>query len=67
MNGFDSRDIVKELLLDNLEYLQVKCSKFDKYGRVLIKLKIKNKIHGEIEDVSEWLIKNGYGIEYLLK
>lgn len=65
-SGYKSRDIVKELLENNLEYMKVYCHKFDKYGRVLIKLEINNTKYGHINDLSQWLVDNGYGVEYNL-
>lgn len=52
-----ARDFVKELILD--KDVQVKCHKFDKYGRLLVNIKV-----CEDKDLSELLISKNYGRFY---
>jgi micrococcal nuclease len=54
--GYEVRDKLRELILDKT--VQLDCHEFDKYGRLLVDIKI-----DEIR-VDEWLITNGYAKKY---
>jgi micrococcal nuclease len=51
-----ARDFIKELILD--KDVQVKCHKFDKYGRLLVNVTVDDK------DLSELLISKNYAHFY---
>ena len=55
----ESRDALSRLILDKIVDLEV--GRFDKYGRVLVKVFI------EKQNVNEWMIEQGYGKEYFGK
>ena len=50
------RDHLREKILGKI--VNIVCDDFDKYGRLLIDIKIENKL------ISEWLIANDYAFEY---
>ena len=54
--GVKAKDYVTKLLGNNV--VEIECLKFEKYGRSLSKVKLNN------EDLTEHLIKNGYGKPY---
>ena len=54
--GYEVRDKLREKILNKL--VNVKCGDFDKYGRLLTEIFIKD------ESVNQWLIDNEYAFEY---
>jgi len=54
--GFQVRDKLRERILNKL--VNIKCGKFDKYGRLLI------EIYLQEESINQWLIDNKYAFEY---
>lgn len=55
------RDKLRELMLNKI--VTVTCGKFDKYGRLLVDIFIKDE-NDEVINVSNWLIENNYAKEY---
>ena len=54
--GLKVRDHLREKILGKI--VNIVCDDFDKYGRLLIDIKIENTL------ISEWLIANDYAFEY---
>ena len=54
--GYEVRDKLRELIADKI--VQLDCHEFDKYGRLLVDIKINET------RVDEWLITNGYAKKY---
>ena len=59
--GYVVRDKLREKILNKV--VKIKCGDFDKYGRLLGELFIKND-NEEEESVNQWLIDNKYAFEY---
>ncbi len=57
----ESRDFLENLILNNI--IKIKCGEWDKYGRLLISIFIKNGICSEI-NVNKLMISNGLAKEY---
>jgi len=55
--GYFVRDELKKKILNKV--LNIKCEKFDKYGRLLIEILEENNI-----TINEWLIQNDYAFRY---
>lgn len=51
-----ARDALRGKILNQV--VNVKCGKFDKYGRVLI------TVHLYGENINQWMLANGYGVPY---
>ena len=58
--GYLVRDKLREKILNKV--VKIKCGDFDKYGRLLGGLFIKND--NEEERINQWLIDNNYAFEY---
>ena len=56
IHAIKSRDYLKELILNKI--VQVKCGKFDKYGRLLVYIDINNI------QINEHLVTHGYAYNY---
>ena len=56
--GFEVRDYLREKILNKL--VKIECGEFDKYGRLLIKIKCED----EDCSVNDWLINNEYAFSY---
>ena len=56
--GYEVRDYLREKILNKVVTLE--CGEFDKYGRLLIKI----KCYGEECSINQWLINNDYAFEY---
>lgn len=54
--GYVARDKLREKILNKV--IQIKCNKFDKYGRLLI-----TPFYNHI-NICEWLINNQYAVPY---
>lgn len=54
--GYKVRDHLREKILGKV--VTVRCSDFDKYGRLLI------RVTSEGEDVNQWLVDSGYAFAY---
>ena len=62
--GYKVRDILREMFQDKI--VNIKCSEFDKYGRLLIDIYLPNDIPkpNNVTMLSEWLIQNKYAYAY---
>lgn len=56
--AISSRDFLHEKIYNKI--LNIKCGKFDKYGRLLADV----YLYGEKNSINDLLIQNGYGYEY---
>lgn len=54
--GYKARDFLREKILKKT--VEIHCDEFDKYGRILVNIKINN------EDVSEMMVSNEYAFRY---
>ena len=54
--GFKARDFLREKILKKM--VEIHCGEFDKYGRLLVNIKLDN------EDMSELLISEGLAFKY---
>lgn len=54
--GFKARDFVREKILKKM--VEIHCGEFDKYGRLLVNIKLDN------QDMSELLISEGLAFKY---
>jgi len=54
--GLKVRDLLREKILGKI--VHIICDDFDKYGRLLIDIKLENTL------LSQWLITNNYAFEY---
>ena len=59
--AIESRDFLKSLVFNENQLVYIKCSEFDKYGRLLGDLFINEN---DDESVNSLMIKNGHGYEY---
>ena len=55
--GLFVRDELRKKILNQV--FKIRCSEFDKYGRLLIDIQI-----SEEETIKDWLIKNNYAFQY---
>ena len=61
-HGYMAKEALSNLILDKI--VNVKCFKFDMYGRVLVELTLKNDDDSSEIQIHEWLLENGHAHRY---
>ena len=61
-HGYMAKEALSNLILDKI--VNVKCFKFDMYGRVLVELTLKNEDDSSEIRIHEWLLENGHAHRY---
>lgn len=60
--GKQVRDALKEKILNKV--VTVSCLDFDKYGRLLVEIFMKNNSSDDLVSINNWLIENEYAKKY---
>ena len=61
-HGYMAKEALSNLILNKT--VNVKCFKFDMYGRVLVELTLKNEDDSSEIRIHEWLLENGHAHRY---